>query len=712
MSGHGDRRSFLPPAARAPPRAAEGPVTRAAARAQDPTNGQHGGADTEASLPAPPASAPAPAQTTAEADVFGTESPPREASRITGTGDILCGANGDCATRVWVTDLFAGEMQRLRAEFTSRDESARISEQLCALASNLQALAARIDRPRDLVSNVDIASVSEVDVGEVFPVPSARGPIRIRGKDWQQQGVDRPPRMPSPPQEPLPRMQTTIGEEGFYALSSSHPRSGYHQGSKPHRQGLAQTRPLQPFEAPSDHLPGIEVLNPRFKKILCLDRYRLSLNCRDSRTGSVVTRQVNQWATHLRPAMAHVLFSGYPPIKGLQWLTTFVRLLRGTSLTEGAGLHIWPHFLTEAAASEFWVNFEDPENGAHGAGFSTWPEAVHWFLTTYLREEYLQQAADELESLQQRPTEDETSFANRLRAASRVIAGAYSTNDLMGLFLRGTHEAHRGVLRFERAHCKGATAFHDFVARAQAWGTQARLANNRKPPGRAFVNSIARAESANAGNTVAVLAQRGQFHGTPSGLHPDDTDSTGTPQTFHTALDEQDWAPEPTGDPLTGDSLLAIASKPHVSGGRYVGDRRGNERNLARPRRDGPQGQPRDVRMPDICFECFQKGHRRPKCPQNARLVKDSAYEAWVCENFRRLTPAHQRYMRSLGRIPVGILLAEARAAGASRARMESSVVNPPRVKTSANETTLIDPEAPPPPPEPVPESHPSASKN
>ncbi len=88
--------------------------------------------------------------------------------------------------------------------------------------------------------------------------------------------------------------------------------------------------------------------------------------------------------------MSRYTFTGRKPIHCLQFLSTFVRQLNNNALSEGAALKIWPHFLADDALEAFRTQAEDGEDDL--GGFSTRPEAGQWFLQTYARDEYLEEA--------------------------------------------------------------------------------------------------------------------------------------------------------------------------------------------------------------------------------------------------------------------------------------------------------------------------------
>lgn len=58
---------------------------------------------------------------------------------------------------------------------------------------------------------------------------------------------------------------------------------------------------------------------------------------------------------------------------------------------------------------------------------------------------------------------------------------------------------------------------------------------------------------------------------------------------------------------------------------------------------------------PDVCYECFVPGHRKPNCPHLNRSSLDVAFRNWVFANFARLETWVQERLRSLGRAPLDL---------------------------------------------------------
>ncbi len=77
---------------------------------------------------------------------------------------------------------------------------------------------------------------------------------------------------------------------------------------------------------------------------------------------------------------------------------------------------IWPNFLLDDALDSFRIHSEDGEDDL--AGSTTWPEAVQYFLRTYVKDSYLERAVPDMGRLRQKEGEDERAFERRLTKPS------------------------------------------------------------------------------------------------------------------------------------------------------------------------------------------------------------------------------------------------------------------------------------------------------
>ena len=54
----------------------------------------------------------------------------------------------------------------------------------------------------------------------------------------------------------------------------------------------------------------------------------------------------------------------------------------------------------------------------------------------------------------------------------------------------------------------------------------------------------------------------------------------------------------------------------------------------------------------DICFECFELGHKKPNCPYLAKTFYDANFREVVKRNYYQLTRQQKEYLRAIARTP------------------------------------------------------------
>lgn len=230
--------------------------------------------------------------------------------------------------------------------------------------------------------------------------------------------------------------------------------------------------------------PGLRELvpsDPRFTNIVSYRRYRL--HNRSQSTGPEVSRNVGVWTRRLLPSMEKHAFSGENPVACLRFLTAFKHQLDCEGIPEGGALKIWPSFLTRNAYDVFAQLTEDGD--ADLGGFTTWPEAVQFFLRTYVKDQYLEEAVEKLYQIQQGERERVMDFYQRLTKAARDLSSAFTQAELMTKFQRGLHASIRPLLRRVRHEFKGSNALSEFAEYAAGIGESHRaIAPANKKPAR------------------------------------------------------------------------------------------------------------------------------------------------------------------------------------------------------------------------------------
>eukprot|EP00171_Calliarthron_tuberculosum_P000179 IDg179t1 len=150
----------------------------------------------------------------------------------------------------------------------------------------------------------------------------------------------------------------------------------------------------------------------------------------------------------------------------LKILTAYKRALDDEGTPEGDGLRIWSNFLKDSAYDAFTQMLED--GNADLGGFSKWPGAVQFFIQTYAKDDYLEEAVIKLDGTKQGRDEDVLTYHGRLLAAARDLAGAYSQDELMTKFMQGVHANIRPLLRRARHMHKGPNRLRTFAEETSA----------------------------------------------------------------------------------------------------------------------------------------------------------------------------------------------------------------------------------------------------
>ncbi len=103
---------------------------------------------------------------------------------------------------------------------------------------------------------------------------------------------------------------------------------------------------------------------------------------RDPKPTPDVICHVGVWTWRLSSVMNKHAFNGAKAVACLRSLAPFPRKLDGECIPEGAALRIWPKVLEGEAYKVFTQMHEN--GAAELGGFSDWPDAVQFFLKTYV----------------------------------------------------------------------------------------------------------------------------------------------------------------------------------------------------------------------------------------------------------------------------------------------------------------------------------------
>ena len=156
-------------------------------------------------------------------------------------------------------------------------------------------------------------------------------------------------------------------------------------------------------------------------------------------------------------------------------------------IAERAPLIILPNFLAGTAETTY---LNEVELGNEGfGGFSSYCHAVHFLLRCIAADRYIDRAVEDFESVRQKDEEDETTYAQRLRANARCFGAVYPETHIITRFIRVLDPTLRPQLSSERnARLRGFRTFYDTCLRIKRSTTGS--GQKRSPPPFMFVNVL------------------------------------------------------------------------------------------------------------------------------------------------------------------------------------------------------------------------------
>ena len=184
--------------------------------------------------------------------------------------------------------------------------------------------------------------------------------------------------------------------------------------------------------------------NQRFRKVLSYKKYRLEK--RSTKRSGSVRKRVSTWTKRMSTSVAK--FSGKDPISVLKFLATFKIAADNNGIPEGGACLVLRNFLEGRALVAFDASLQVDAVTTDAVGIKTWPDAVHWMLTTYAKDIYIQKAVQEIRALRQLDNETEYDFGHRVLTLFSRILGVYKQEDQIMAFIDGLPDiVSAGVIR-------------------------------------------------------------------------------------------------------------------------------------------------------------------------------------------------------------------------------------------------------------------------
>lgn len=414
------------------------------------------------------------------------------------------------------------------------------------------------------------------------------------------------------------------------------------------RSSSLGVRSIPSLGPPHYGLTEITPADPDFRPVVSYRRYRLSNVNAD--TGSSVSRYVGDYVKLFKPTMDSRKFDGSIPIAVLDFLSSFKRICDEHGVTEGLAVLLLPHFLAGDARALVEENFEISD--FNFGGYSTWPEAVQLLLLNYAKDRHIKSATRDFNNCTMRENEDEATYGRRLQRIARLCGGVIDVQKLVTRFCDGLPDYIQPSIMRILPTLPEFNRYQACVDEATTIGTAQRAVMNKSSQRQKTtrgdnarttrVNQVAFQPAPHLlGRTTlpapsspmdpAAVLQVGTYDGHAT------SDSEGS---FHTAaatlsspfhnVDQDSTTNIQATDPAPVDAI-------------YAG-RRSQQRYDREYQRDQPS---------DICYHCYQMGHRAPNCPDAGRPTHDPHFQRRLYENYIKLTIPQRDHLRSVGRAPI-----------------------------------------------------------
>ena len=181
----------------------------------------------------------------------------------------------------------------------------------------------------------------------------------------------------------------------------------------------------------------------------------------------------HKFRRRVEATMKDCTFDGSKPIEILHFLPMFKTQCEKNDIAEGAALIILLDFLAGAAETTYLNELELGNEGF--GGINSYCHAVPFLLRRFAADRYIERAVEDFESLRQKDEEDETTYAQRLRAKAPCFGAVYSETDIITRFIRGLDPSLKPLLSVERnAGLRSCRTFYDVVDRAAGLGDSQR----------------------------------------------------------------------------------------------------------------------------------------------------------------------------------------------------------------------------------------------
>ena len=137
------------------------------------------------------------------------------------------------------------------------------------------------------------------------------------------------------------------------------------------------------------------------------------------------------------------VFDGTDPLKLFEFLSVFKRAMNDLGKSEAVAVRGLSYFLDGDAMDTYNVQMTSDLAYVDGQETATWPHVVNSLLSTFITDDLLQTAYDEVVQARQKPKEPVANFILRLQDLAKQCHGVFPQAEMANMVLRGMKPAIR-----------------------------------------------------------------------------------------------------------------------------------------------------------------------------------------------------------------------------------------------------------------------------
>jgi len=130
-------------------------------------------------------------------------------------------------------------------------------------------------------------------------------------------------------------------------------------------------------------------------------------------------------------------FDGSDPIALFEFLSLYKKAMNNLGKSEGIAVRALANLLTDDARDAYDIQVTSDFAVLDGPSTDSWPHVVQYLLETFISDDVLQQAYDDVVRARQKPKEHVSAFITRLQDLARRCHGVFPQAEMANMVMRG-----------------------------------------------------------------------------------------------------------------------------------------------------------------------------------------------------------------------------------------------------------------------------------